>query len=144
MLPRGPQERPRGPPRARICEWSLRFPRFWGGQFLAHVMVVVAPSAPRRAPPCLKVVKMQGPFAKNACWQVAHCLCTSCLPCRGNFWLLFPRPCVFKSVENARTIRQTSSQASGWHAKRPDMQFIVCFIDQTGFGAGLHPLIIAF
>ena len=129
--PRGPQEAPRRPPRARISEWSLRFPRFWRGTFLAYVTVVSAPSAPRRVPPCLKVVKMQGPFAKNASWQVAACLCTLCLPCHGPFWLLFPLPCFFKSVENARTIRQKSSQASGRHAQRPNMQFLLCFTIQN-------------
>ena len=30
------------------------------------------------------------------------------------------------------TIRQKRSQASGWHAKRPDMQFHLCFTGQTG------------
>ena len=49
---------------------------------------------------------MQGPFAKNASWQLAACLCTLRLPCHGPSWLLFALPCSFKSEENARTIRQ--------------------------------------
>ena len=66
MPPRGPKEAPKTPPRSRICEWSLRFPRVWRCQFLAYLTVVSAPPAPRRVPPCLKVVNMQGPFTKNA------------------------------------------------------------------------------
>ena len=71
MPPRGPKEAPKRPPSARICEWSLRFLHFWEGKVLAYVMVVFALPAPRRAPPCFKVVKMQGPFAKHA--MLASC-----------------------------------------------------------------------
>ena len=39
---------------------------------------------------------------------------------------------LFKNTENARTIRQKSSQASGWHVKSPNMQFLSCFTMQTG------------
>ena len=86
---------------------------------------------------------MQGPFAKNASWQLAACLCTLRLPCHGPSWLLFALPCIFKNKENARTIRPKSSQASGWHAKRPDMQFHLCFTGQTGPWAQNTPVFTA-
>ena len=88
-------------------------------------------------------MKMQGPFAKNASWQLAACLCTLRLPCHGPSWLLFALPCIFKNKENARTIRPKSSQASGWHAKRPDMQFHLCFTGQTGPWAQNTPVFTA-
>ena len=50
---------------------------------------------------------------------------------------------LFKNAENARTIRPKRSQASGWHAKRPDMQFVLCFTGQTGPGARLPPVFTA-
>ena len=50
---------------------------------------------------------------------------------------------LFKNAENARTIRPKRSQASGWHAKRPDMQFVLCFTAQTGPGARLPPVFTA-
>ena len=65
--------------------------------------------------------------------------------CSASSWLFSPLQCVFKNEENARTIRQKSSQASGWHAKRPNMQFILCFTGRTGppvqFARMFHPLL---
>ena len=37
-----------------------------------------------------------------------------------------------KNAENARTIRSTSSRASGWRAKTANMRFLSCFTAQTG------------
>ena len=50
---------------------------------------------------------------------------------------------LFKNTENARTIRPKRSQASGWHAKRPDMQFHLCFTGQTGPWAQNTPVFTA-
>ena len=54
------------------------------------------------------------------------------LACRGSSCPFWPLPCVFKNVENARTIRSKSSQASGRRAKTPHVRFVLCFTAQTG------------
>ena len=46
--------------------------------------------------------------------------------------LFGPLPGPFKHAENARTIRPKSSRASGWRAKRADMQCLLRFTAQTG------------
>ena len=54
------------------------------------------------------------------------------LACRGSSCPFWPLPCVFKNVENARTIRSKSSQASGRRAKTPHVRFVLCFTARTG------------
>ena len=84
------QETPRRPPRApppQVPEFAngpCVVSACLGRTLVCIVMVVSAPPAPRRAPPCFKVVKMQGPFAKNAmlascCLPLHPALAASCL-----------------------------------------------------------------
>ena len=60
------------------------------------------------------------------------CFRASNLACRGSSCPFWPLPCVFKNVENARTIRSKSSQASGRRAKTPHVRFVLCFTARTG------------
>ena len=80
--------------------------------------------------------KTQRPFNKNRIFWYLVIASSSSTPssglCSASSALFSAVPCLIKNAENARTIRPKSSQASGWHAKRPDMQFHLCFTGQTG------------
>ena len=68
-------------------------------------------------------MKVQGPFAKIASWQLAACLCTLRLPCHASSWLLFPLPCLFKSVEKRQD--HSPNKFSGLRLARLEAQHAV-------------------
>ena len=151
--------RPRGLQRARICEWSLRFPRFWSGELLAHVTAVSAPSAPRRVSPASKILlfiyvfqwflRMDTLTPSAGPRRLHSCASSSLLSPLLRIFdrvMLEPRSCIENLRKSlrwvakneallrklCRTLGPKSSRASGWHAKTPDVQFILCFTGQTG------------
>ena len=74
---------------------------------------------------CAGIVVFAPPGVKVAVsWKRnAHvCLRALNLPCRASSCLVWPLPCAFKNVENARTVRPKSNRASGWHAKTANVQ----------------------
>ena len=80
--------------------------------------------------------KTQGPFDKNRIFWYLVIASSSSTPSSGlssaSSALFSAVPCLCKNEKNATTIRPKSSQASGWHAKTPNMHFLLYFTMKAG------------
>ena len=136
--PRGPQEAPKNPQEAKIGGCPKRFGYFCRRLKTMCFAMVFARWRDRSFHQLHKVVKMQGTFVNfdismYCVLQMAlGLLSPSLLLLLGSF------SCIFKTSQNARTIRSKSSQASGWCAKAAKVHFLLQFTSESGPRAQNH------
>ena len=109
-----------------MCEWSLRFPCFWRGQFLAYVTMVSPPSVPRRVLPCLKIAKTLRPFV-NFSILLGSLLA---LPLAGITSCLFlaPLPSSMLLQKYGKRLDHSSKKFSGLRLARSEAQHAVSIV----------------
>ena len=156
---RGPQEAPKRPSRCQNLRMVLTVSSFFGVDDFWHTLqrfrllpLQDACLGPRKSCfsymfPMVSAHGHVGLFGRTS--EAAFlCLLFAPLPLLRIFdrVMLEPRSCIQKLRKSlrwvakneallrklCRTLGPKSSRASGWHAKRPNMQFLLCFTGQTG------------